>query len=133
MSSENVEIVRRVNEAFAARDLDALLALHHSDVEIIVLRSAVQGPYRGHDGLRRMATEAFDIADLQLDIEEVRDCGEGRVLVLGHQHGVVSGVPFNRVLAEMFEVDAGKVRRAHAFPTVDEALEAAGLSSETSR
>ena len=75
-----------------------------------------------------MATEAFDIADLQLDIEEVRDCGGDRVLIFGHQHGVVSGIPFDRVLAELVEVDAGKVRRAHAFQTVDEALEAAGLS-----
>jgi ketosteroid isomerase-like protein len=32
---EKVEVVRRVNEAFAARDIDALLALHHPDVEII--------------------------------------------------------------------------------------------------
>jgi hypothetical protein len=127
MSQENVEIVRKVNEAFAARDIEALLALHHPDVEIIVLRSAIEGPYQGHDGLRRMATEAFNTADLQLRIDEVRDCGNDRVLVLGHQHGTVGGIRFDHVLAEVFEVDAGKVRRAQAFPTVGEALEAAGL------
>jgi ketosteroid isomerase-like protein len=127
MSQENVELVRRVNDAFAARDIEALLALHHPDAEIIVLRSAIEGPYRGHNGLRRMATEAFNTADLQFRIDEVRDCGNDRVLVFGHQHGIVRGVPFDRVLAEVFEIDAGKVRRSHAFPTVDEALEAAGL------
>jgi ketosteroid isomerase-like protein len=128
MSQENVEIVRRVNEAFDARDFDALLALHHPDVEIIVLRSAIEGPYRGHEGLRQMATEAFNTADLQLRIDEVRDCGNDRVLVLGHQHGTVGGIRFDHVLAEVFEIDAGKVRRAQSFPTVEEALKAAGLS-----
>jgi hypothetical protein len=129
MSQENVEIVRRVIEAFAARDIEALLDLHDPDVEIIVLRSAIEGPYRGHDGLRRMATEAFKTADLQLHIEEIRDCGDDRILVLGHQHGTVGEVPFDHVLAEVFEIDeGGKVRRAQAFATIDQALEAAGLS-----
>ena len=127
MSEENVEVVRRVNAAFAARDLEGFVALHHPDVEVIMLRSAIEGPYRGHEGVRRMASEAFQIADLQLRIDEVRDCGDNRVLVLGHQHGTVGGVAFDHVLAEVFWIDAGKVRRAHSFPTVDEALAAAGL------
>jgi hypothetical protein len=41
--------------------------------------------------------------------------------------GVVGGVPSEHVLAEFFEIDAGKVKRAQSFQTVDEALEAAGL------
>jgi hypothetical protein len=117
-----------VNAAFADRNLEGFVALHHPDAEVIVLRSALEGPYQGHDGVRRLASEAFDTADLQLRIDEVRDCGDNRVLVLGHQHGSVGGVPFDHVLAEVFWIDGGKVRRAHSFSTVDEALEAAGLS-----
>ena len=43
MSQENVEVVRRANEAFDARDMDALLAEHHPEVEIVVLRSEIEG------------------------------------------------------------------------------------------
>jgi hypothetical protein len=65
-----VEVVRRVNEAFDARDTEALVAADHSDVEIVVLRSDIEGPYRGHDGLRRMATDAFEV-DMEIRIELV--------------------------------------------------------------
>jgi ketosteroid isomerase-like protein len=122
--SENVEVVRRVNEAFDAKDIEALLAEHHPNVEIVVLRSQIEGPYRGHDGLRRMAADVF-AADFDLRIDEIRDCGN-RVLVLGHQHATVRGVPFNHVLAEVYEIEGGKVTRMQAFSTVEQALEAVG-------
>jgi hypothetical protein len=125
MSRENVQVVRRVNEAFDAKDIDALLAEHHPHVEIVVLRSQIEGPYRGHDGLRRMAADVF-AADFELRIDEIRDCGS-RVLVLGHQHATVRGVPFDHVLAEVYEVEGGKVARMQAFSTVEQALEAVGL------
>jgi hypothetical protein len=125
MSRENVEVVRRVNEAFDAKDMEALLAEHHPNVEIVVLRSQIEGPYRGHDGLRRMAADVF-AADFELRIDEIRDCGN-RVLVLGHQHATVRGVPFDHVLAEVYEIEGGKVARMQAFSTVEQALEAAGL------
>jgi hypothetical protein len=125
MSQENVEVVRRVNEAFDAKDIDALLAEHHPHVEIVVLRSQIEGPYRGHDGLRRMAADVF-AADFELRIDEIRDCGN-RVLVLGHQHATVRGVSFDHVLAEVYEIKGGKVARMQAFSTVEQALEAVGL------
>jgi hypothetical protein len=125
MSQGDVEVVRRVNEAFAARDMDAYLAEHHPNVEVVVLRSQIEGPYRGHRGLRRMLTEAFE-AGMELRFDEVRDCGD-RVLVLGHQHATVRGVPFDHILAEVYEIEAGKVVRMQAFATVEQALEAAGL------
>jgi ketosteroid isomerase-like protein len=124
MSKQNVDVVRRVNAAFAARDMDAYLAEHHPNVEIVVLRSQIEGPYRGHGGLRRMLTEAFE-ADMELRFDEVRDCGD-RVLALGHQNAIVRGVPFDHVLAEVYEIEAGKVVRMQAFATVEQALEAAG-------
>jgi hypothetical protein len=125
MSQENVEVVRRVHDAFNARDMEAYVAAHHPNVEVVVLRSQIEGPFRGHGGLRRMATEAFE-ADMELRVDEVRDCGD-RVLLLGHQHAIVRGVPFDHILAEVYELEAGKVRRMQAFATVAEALEAVGL------
>jgi hypothetical protein len=126
MSQENVEIVRRVNEAFEAKDIDALLVEHHPDVEIVVLRSGIEGPYLGHEGLRRMAADVFE-AEFDIRIDEIRDCGN-RVLVLGHQHAIVRGMRWDHVLAEVYEIEGGKVARMQAFSTVDQALEAVGLS-----
>ena len=126
MSQENLEVVRRVNEAIAAKDMEALVAEHHPNVEIVVLRSEIEGPYRGHDGLRRMATDMFE-ADFGQRIDEMRELSGDRVLVLGRQHATVSGAPWEHSLAEIFEIEAGKVARLQAFRTVEEALEAAGL------
>lgn len=126
MSQQNVDVVRRVNEAIEAKDMEALLAEHHPNVEIVVLRSEIEGPYRGHDGLRRMAADMFE-ADFGMRIDEIRDLGGNRVLVLGRQHATVRGAPWDHVLAEVFEIGAGKVTRLQAFSTVEEALEAVGL------
>ena len=82
MSQENVELVRRLTEAFEARDIDAFVAAHRADAEVRNLRSQIVGPYRGHAGIRRMAEETFDMApDYASQIDEIRDCGS-RVLNL---------------------------------------------------
>ena len=128
MSRENVETVRRLLDAFARRDVGAIIAENRPDVEIIARRSEIEGPYRGHEGLRRMGAELIQQApDFVMHIEEVRDCGD-RVLVFGRQRGTVSGVPFDEVLATVFEFEAGKVARMESFPTAEGALEAVGLS-----
>jgi len=128
MSQANVEIVRRLNEAFAVGDIDAFVAAHHPDAEARNRRSQIVGPYRGHAGIRRMAEETFEMApDFEIQIDEIRDCGS-RVLVLGRQRGTVGGVPVDELLAELFEIEAGKVARTEDFPTVEDALNAAGLS-----
>ena len=128
MSQENVETVRRVLDAFASRNVEAIVAEYRPDVEIVALRSVIEGPYLGHEGLRRMGAELIEHApDFVMHIEEVRDCGD-RVLVFGRQRGTVRGVPFDVVVATVFEIKAGKVSRMEAFPTAEGALEAVGLS-----
>ena len=127
MSEENVELVRRLNEALEARDIDTFVAAHHPDAEARNRRSQIVGPYRGHAGIRRMAEEMFEMApDFQVRVDEIRDCGS-RVLVLGRQRGTVGGVPVDELLAELFEIKAGKVARTQDFSTVEEALTAAGV------
>ena len=128
MSQENVEIVRSLNEAFAARDIDAYVAAYHPNAEARNRRSQLVGPYQGHAGVRRMADETFDMApDFEVRIGEVRDFGS-RVLLVGRQRGTVGGVPIDEVLVELYEFEAGLVVRVEDFASVEEALEAAGLS-----
>jgi ketosteroid isomerase-like protein len=52
---DNVEVFRRGAEALTRGDVDALLALATEDVVVRALRSAVEGQYQGHDGIRRFA------------------------------------------------------------------------------
>jgi hypothetical protein len=123
MSQENVEVVRRANEAFDARDMDALLAEHHPEVEIVVLRSEIEGPYRGHEGLRRMTADNFE-ANVEVRIDEIRDCGD-RVLLLGHQHATVRGARWDHVLAGE-GARVGPIERSLPFTASSEIFPAHG-------
>jgi ketosteroid isomerase-like protein len=127
MSQENVETVQRVIEAMKRRDIDAVVAEHDPAVEFSMLRSSIEGPYRGHNGIRQMAEELFELVpDMDVQIDEVLDCGD-KVIVVGTQRGTVRGAMFDRVLATVSELHAGKITRVRAFATREEALEAAAL------
>ena len=53
----------------------------------IAARSAVQGAYSGHDGLRAFCADNAENFDLfQVNIDEVRDLGDDRVLGVGTIH-----------------------------------------------
>ena len=133
MSQENVEVAQATMEAFKRRDFDAILARLHSDAE---WRPAISPggleatTYRGHEGFRRWAAElaesweTFDLKDPTF--EAVGD----RVLLLArvHARGSSSGVTIDAPLAQVWEIDDGKVRRLTGFFSHAEALQAVGLS-----
>jgi ketosteroid isomerase-like protein len=64
MAEEPVEVVRKLNDAFNAFDVDAVIAL--CDPGVVVEENPSfpdAGTYRGHDGVRRMLAgwaAAFD-------------------------------------------------------------------------
>ena len=79
MSQENVEIVRRGNEAWNAGDMSALRALYDPDV---ILRMAEgwpePGPYVGRDAVIRQwerQREAWDAQTLE-SISDFRHAGD---------------------------------------------------------
>ena len=79
MSQENVELLRRFHTAFNRRDLDALLALHDPEVEVVSLRMELEGghPFQGHEGVRSWYESLLDVyPDFGSEIEEVRELGE---------------------------------------------------------
>jgi ketosteroid isomerase-like protein len=54
VSGHNVELHRRIYEAFNARDVDGLVALSDPSVAVQSVFAAVSGTvYHGHDGVRR--------------------------------------------------------------------------------
>ena len=131
VSEENAEIVRKALEHFAATDelLDVIAP------DFVWDMSTFQGwpdrpAFDGIDGLREFLTlwrEPYD--DWNMEVEEVHDCGDDRVLALlrqsGKPHGSDSAVHLHYGL--LHTVEDGLVRRIEAYATVDEALQAAGL------
>jgi len=135
MSQENVETIRRANEALKRGDRDSALADYHPDVEWIDLAHAPDSPERGR-GLSAVHTiwdqweEAFD--DFGADIEEFIDAGRYVLAVTRwYARGKGSGIVTDVRQVDVFEVENGKVvRAALAYPDAQTALEAFGLVKE---
>jgi ketosteroid isomerase-like protein len=95
MSRENVDLARRMYQDFNRRDLDALLALMHDEVEIEPRLGALEGDYRGHEGVRRWWSDLLDfLPDYTAEITEVQDVGDMTLgQIRGRAHGAVSTAP----------------------------------------
>ena len=134
MSQENVELVRRMNEAYNRGDIDGLLALANPPPEFEFVPSGVlipdlSGVQRGPEGLRRLG-EAFlgEFDAVHVEVHELIDAGDqvyssftlrGR----GRQSGVET--TFDGWL--VWTVRNGRIARLLGFTDRDPALEAAGL------
>jgi ketosteroid isomerase-like protein len=130
MSQENVELAHRSIDAFNRRDLDALLALMHDEVEGAPPLASIEGHYHGHAGIRRWWESLFSgLPDFTIEVVEVRDLGDLTVAVLRNRaQGAVSHAPVEQQLWLVAEWRDGKVIWWQSFRSEAEALEAAGLS-----
>jgi ketosteroid isomerase-like protein len=115
--------------AFNDRDLESMLRRTSEDCVITALRSALEGDYVGHDGVRRWAEGYWEmVPDARITLERVTEV-EGRTVVLGRQSGsaMTGGAAFDAPLAIVTETDGGLLRRLTAFPTHADALRSVGL------
>ena len=133
MAQENVDIVRGLIEAWNERDGKRAIAYLSPDVEWTPAGPAAieRTVYRGHDECARGFAAVWETWD-QFDFTEteIRDLDDS-VLWLGHVHarGKSSSVELDQEFAHHIVVDeTGKIVRAHAFLTWQEALDATGLS-----
>ena len=130
MSQANVEIVRRLYEAFDRGEAD--VALTYFDPEVVMDASHRVDGRIGH-GQRELISILTEWLgtwdDWREEIEEVRDLGD-RVLVTSTQRGrgKGSGVEWENRFAMLYEVRRGKITRWTIYDDLREALEAAGLS-----
>jgi ketosteroid isomerase-like protein/catechol 2,3-dioxygenase-like lactoylglutathione lyase family enzyme len=140
MSRENVEVVRRVFEASARGDSDAVLALYDPEVQWDASRT--QGSLgefaqveRGHEGLRRFFRrwrEAWD--QDEYEYEELINAGDV-VLSIGAQmaRGKSSGLPIGRPMAGLWTVEDGKIVRVVWYPSREEAVAALAADAQEGR
>jgi ketosteroid isomerase-like protein len=130
MSEENVEVVRRMYEAFHGGDADRALSYFAPAVVADFSRRLGGGIGHGREGLRRIITEWVGTFEgFHDEIEEIRDVG-GLVYVIATQRGrgKGSGVDVETTYALLYEIDGDKITRLTGYRTTTEALEAAGLS-----
>jgi ketosteroid isomerase-like protein len=130
MSSENVEIVRRMNDAFRAGDWETSLEAYDEEAELDASRIPGGGVHRGPEGVRRFFAswmspwERFEVD--RLDLIEAGDA----VVMLSQITGVGrdSGVEVTMRAADVFYLEDGKIVRHIGYPDADEALADLGLS-----
>jgi ketosteroid isomerase-like protein len=134
MSQQNVEIVRRMYEAWLASDFSTVYATLDESIELNPDPEAawvgIGEVYRGHDGMRsymRSVYEAFD--EYRPEIEQLIDAGD-QVLTLAIEHGRGRGsgaeVEAHKT-AHLWTLRDGKAVRLDLYLNRDEALKAVGL------
>jgi ketosteroid isomerase-like protein len=130
MSEENVQVVRRMYEAFHGGDAAGALACFDPEVVIDVSRRLEGGIGHGRDELNKMINQwvgTFD--DWREEIEEIRDCGaQVYVLAVQYGRGKGSGIEVEERYALIYEVRGDKIARMAMYGEPSEALEAVGLS-----
>jgi ketosteroid isomerase-like protein len=135
MSQENVEIVRRVHEAWAVGDPEAAFEALAEDAELDernAVRTEMLGVYRGRteiEAVLRHQMEVFD--EWQVEALEIIDAGDQVVVhVRITGRGKESGVLVDATHARVWELRDGLVTRCTLHQSKAEALEAAGLSEQ---
>ena len=130
MSSQNAALIRRFEQCWARRDLDAALECTHPEMEFDWSDSTgpFRGTYRGHEQLVRFWTEMWDAWDeFGPHSEDLIECGPERVVAVTvvRARGKGSGIEIEARAAMLWTVREGKILRGKLFQTKEEALEAA--------
>jgi ketosteroid isomerase-like protein len=133
MSRENVEVVRRMCEAFLAGDLAAALDVLHADVTWHGTIGGVDEASTAHGRDQVIAGFAESLRDWErhsLEAEDYVDAGD-RVVVLWHEvgRGKRSGVEVETRTAVVYTVRGNEVVEVQGYMDRGQALEAAGLSN----
>jgi ketosteroid isomerase-like protein len=131
MSEENVEIVRRLIEAWNSSEPGRVIDVLDPGVVFDATRRLVNPKtYTGVQGMRRMLADRDEVwEEFRMELDEVLDAGD-RVVAVGRWvgKGRESGVEVQQPVAHVFTLDAGRVVRSElGFTDRAEALGAAGL------
>jgi ketosteroid isomerase-like protein len=133
MSPENVEIVRRLWDAWERRDSEAALTLRASEIEVTShTRVAIflTGAYRGRAGVKRYFREfmeSFD--DFYAHATDFSAAGPNVIVHVTYGgRGKGSGAAVERSHWMLYRLREGRIVSQDSYDSRDEALEAAGLS-----
>ena len=125
------DVLRRLYDAFAAGDGDALGSLI-GDTDWV---EAAGGPYGGrYRGLTEVAANVFDplaqdVMDFSALPDEVLQVGENRALALGFYRGTTPSGPLEIRFAHLATVEAGRVTRFEQFTDTQEWRKAVSMDA----
>ena len=133
MSQENVEIVRRLVDAFNRDDVDTVLTAFEEGCEIDEPPQMPDSPvtgYRGHSGVREWMGNLRGVAGVTFELRSATPSGDSLLCALASRgRGRGSDVPIEWTTFAVFGVRDGRIARVRVFLDHAEALEAAGLRS----
>jgi ketosteroid isomerase-like protein len=133
MSRENVELVRRMYEAYLGGNVEMALAYFHPEVDVDFSVRVDTARGKGRDELARIVASWIGAWDGYMEeIDEILDLGD-IVCVVATQRGrgKGSGVELANQFASLYEVRNGLITRITMFMDVDEAVAAARASRST--
>jgi ketosteroid isomerase-like protein len=132
MSEENIELGRRLVEAFNARDIDAMLALFDRRIEFHSTFAPVGGVYHGYDGLRKWHRDLGDAwGQIRVEPEAFFDLGEQTLLFhVMHGRGKHSGIEVAMPAAQVATVCDGRVVYLKVYGNREDALIDLGVSEQ---
>jgi ketosteroid isomerase-like protein len=133
MSQENVEIVRRLWQAFVDGGLDALMEYFDPEVNWRAMEGAPDdvGEMQGKDAVRRYLQDWLDTFEGITSIPtDVTDAGDDLVVAALHVTGRarLSGIETELRYAVVYTFRDGRIVRGREYADRQQALEAAGLT-----
>jgi ketosteroid isomerase-like protein len=117
MSTGPEELVRRIYDAYARRDLAAALASFSPEVEYVQTDLLPWGGrYCGLEGVRTSLGKLLEHVDSRVEVEEIVSAGD-HVIVIGRTRGKAlgSGASFDVRAVHVWTVVDGSVRRFEAY------------------
>jgi ketosteroid isomerase-like protein len=123
----DIEVVKAMFAAFAARDLETVLDLAHPDIEFTAVTGEHAGrtdPYRGHAGLRQYFRDVAALwEDLRLTPRDFRSAGD-LILVTGKVSARSRGRTVTGSTGWIWQVRDGKVVYGKVYASAADAIAA---------
>ncbi|HEY7453485.1 MAG TPA: nuclear transport factor 2 family protein [Thermoleophilaceae bacterium] len=127
MIATDIEVVKATFAAFAARDLNAVLALADPEVEFTAMTGGHAGradPYRGHEGLRQYFRDVAAVwEELVLTPREFRASGD-LILVTGRVSARSRSRTVTGSTGWIWRVRGGKVVYVRVYESAADAIAA---------
>jgi ketosteroid isomerase-like protein len=133
VSEEDIELQRRLTDAFNARDVDAFIALCDPNVEVHSTFTELGAVYHGHDGVRRWHHELEDAwgENIRLEVQAYFDLGEHTLLFsVWHGRGRQSGVDVALPAAQVGKWRDGSLIYIKGYMKREDALSELGVSED---
>lgn len=130
MSQENVDLVRRMQEAFLGPHPERALTFCDTDVEYDASERPDGKIWHGRSGVRAALTEWGDTwDDWEVETERYVEAGDDKVLILWRERGrgKRSGIPMEESGANLVTLRNGRIVHIRLYAHQQAALKAVGL------